>query len=77
MWPIRECEWDKGGGFTKSGPCDSQRRFPRSFAFHAVTDLLKWPFMRQPVVEDRSVQVVIGGERTGQSQRLMETDFCR
>ena len=30
-WPIRECEWDKGGGFTKSGPGDSQMHFPRSF----------------------------------------------
>ena len=29
--PIRECEWDMGGGFTKSGPGDSQTRFPRSF----------------------------------------------
>ncbi len=28
MWPIRECEWDTLGGFTKSGPGDSQRRFP-------------------------------------------------
>ena len=33
--------------------------------------------MVQPVVEDRSVQVVIGGERAGQSQRLMEADFNR
>ena len=28
--PIRECEWDMRGGFTKSGPGDSQLRFPRS-----------------------------------------------
>ena len=28
--PIRECEWDKGGGFTNSGPGDSQIRLPRS-----------------------------------------------
>ena len=28
--PIRECEWDKGGGFTKSGPGDSQMHSPRS-----------------------------------------------
>ena len=25
------CEWDKQGGFTKSGPGDSQNRVPRSF----------------------------------------------
>ncbi len=29
--PDPGCEWDKGGGFTKSGPSRSQRRFPRSF----------------------------------------------
>ena len=69
------CEWDKGGRFTKSGPCDSQRRFPRSIAFHAVPAPLKRPFLWQPVVEDRSVQVVIGGEGAGQPQRLMEVDF--
>ena len=28
--PIQECERDKLGRFTKSGPDDSQRRFPRS-----------------------------------------------
>ena len=31
MWPIRECEWDTPGGFTKSGPGDSQNRVPRFF----------------------------------------------
>ena len=51
--------------------------FPDRFAFHAVTAPLKRPFMLQPVVEDRSVQVVIDGERTGQSQRLLEADFNR
>ena len=38
--------------------------FPDRFAIHAVTAPLKRPFMLQPVVEDRSVQVVIDGERT-------------
>ena len=28
--PIQECEWDTSGGFTNSGPGDSQIRFPRS-----------------------------------------------
>ena len=28
--PVRECEWDKGGGFIKIGPDDSQIRLPRS-----------------------------------------------
>ena len=28
---VRECERDMRGGFTKSGPGDSQLRFPRSF----------------------------------------------
>ena len=28
--PIRECEWDTRGGFTKSDPDDSQGRFPGS-----------------------------------------------
>ena len=74
-WPIRESEWDTPGGFTNGGPGDSQMRFPRSFVFHAVTTPLKRPFMLQPVVEDRSVQVVIDGEHTGQSQRLMEPRF--
>ena len=31
LLPIQECEKDKTGGFTKSGPVDSQRRFPRFF----------------------------------------------
>ena len=71
------CEWDMRGRFTKSGTGDSQRRFPRSFAFHAVAAPLKRPFLWQPVVEDRSVRVVIDGERTGQPQRLTEADFNR
>ena len=50
---------------------------PDRFAFHAVTAPLKRPFMLPPVVEYRSVQVVVGGERAGQSQRLMEADFNR
>ena len=29
--PAPGCEWDKGGGFTKSGPGDSQMHSPRSF----------------------------------------------
>ena len=52
----------------------------RSFVldtYGGVTAALKRPFMLQPAVEDRSVQVVIDGERTGQSQRLMEADFNR
>ena len=28
--PIRECEWDMGGGFTECGPGDSQMHSPRS-----------------------------------------------
>ena len=28
--PDPGCEWDKGGGFTKSGPGDSQMRVPRA-----------------------------------------------
>ena len=58
-------------------PAIHKDAFPDRFAVHAVTAPLKRPFMLQPVVEDCSVQVVIEGERTGQSQRLMETDFNR
>ena len=45
-WPIRECEWDKGGGFTKSRPGDSQIRFPDLVSFQSVTAPLPatgWP----------------------------------
>ena len=28
--PVRECEWDMRSRFTKSGPGDSQSRFPRT-----------------------------------------------
>ena len=72
------CEWDTPGGFTKAVPVIHKTAFPDHCAFQAVMACqwpLKRPFMLQPVVEDRSVQVVIGGERTWQSQRLMEADF--
>ena len=61
----------------KAVPVIHKDAFPNRSAFHAVTAPLKRPFMVQPAVEDRSVQVVIGGERTGRSQRLMEADFNR
>ena len=44
-WPIRECEWDTPGGFTKSGPGDSQVRVPRSF-FLSVSYGLRTPGRR-------------------------------
>ena len=40
-----------------------------------VTAALKRPVEPQPAAEDRSFQVVIDGERAGQSQRLMEARF--
>ncbi len=61
----------------KAVPVIQKNASPDRCAFHAATAPLKRPFMLQPVVEDRSVQVVIGGERAGQSQRLMEADFNR
>ncbi len=61
----------------KAVPVIHKSAVPNSFAFHAVLAPLKRPFMVQSVVEDRSVQVVIGGERAGQSQRLTEADFNR
>ena len=36
--PIRECEWDKPGGFTRSGLDDSRRRLPRSLCLSASCD---------------------------------------
>ena len=61
----------------KAAPVIHKDASPDHCAFHAVTAPLKPPFMVQPVVEDRSFQVVIGGERAGQPQRLMEADFNR
>ena len=61
----------------KAVPVIHKSAVPNSFAFHAVLAPLKRPFMVQPEVEVRSVQVVIGGEHAGQSQRLMEADFNR
>ena len=61
----------------KAVPVIHKNACPDRCAFHAVLAPLKRPFMVQPVVEVRSVQVVIGGERAGQTQRLMEADFSR
>ncbi len=61
----------------KAVPVIHKNACPDRCAFHAVSAPLKRPFMVQPVVEDRSDQVVIGGERAGQSQRLTEADFNR
>ena len=46
-------------------------------SYGGVTAALKRAVELQPAAEGRSFQVVIGGERTGQSQRLMEADFSR
>ena len=40
-----------------------------------VTAALKRAVELQPAAEGRSFQVVIDGERTGQSQRLIEARF--
>lgn len=45
--------------------------------YGGVTAALKRVFAVQPAVKDRPIQVVIDGERTWQSQRLMEADFNR
>ncbi len=44
-------------------------------SYGGVTAALKRAVEGQPAVEDRSFQVVIDGERTCQSQRLMEARF--
>ncbi len=44
-------------------------------AYGGVTAVLKRAVEGHPAVEDRSFQVVMDGERTGQSQRLMEARF--
>ncbi len=44
-------------------------------SYGGVTAALKRAVERQPAVEGRSFQVVIDGERTGQSQRLLEARF--
>ena len=44
-------------------------------SFAGVTAGLKRAVKGQPAVEGRSFQVVIDGERTGQSQGLMEARF--
>ena len=40
-----------------------------------VTTALKRAFMLQPVVEGRSVQVVLGGDSNGRTTRLLEAYF--
>ena len=44
-------------------------------AYGGVTAALKRAVEGQPAAGGRSVQVVIDGERTGQSQRLLEARF--
>ena len=44
-------------------------------SYGGVTAALKRAVEGQPTVEGRSFQVVIDGERTGQSQRLLEARF--
>ena len=44
-------------------------------SYGGVTAALKRAVEGQPAVEGRSFQVVIDGERTGQSQRLLEARF--
>ena len=44
-------------------------------AYGGVTVAVKRAVEAQPAADSRSVQVVIDGERTGQSQRLMEARF--
>ena len=46
-------------------------------SYGGVTAALKRAVEGQPAAEGRSFQVVIDGERTGQSQRRMEADFSR
>ena len=80
MWPFWSVNGTSGVDSQKAVPVIHKTAFPDRCAFHAVMACqwpLKQPFMLQPVVEDRSFQVVIDGERTGQSQRLMEADFNR
>ena len=45
-------------------------------SYGGVTAALKPAVELRPAAEGRSFQVVIDGERTGQSQRLMEARFC-
>jgi hypothetical protein len=44
-------------------------------SYDGVTAALKRAVEGQPAMEDRSFQVVIDGERTGPSQRLVEARF--
>ena len=76
-WRSGSVNGTRGVDSQKAVPVIHKNACPDSFAFHAVLAPLKRPFMVQLVAEDRSVQVVIGGERAGQSQRLMEADFNR
>ena len=76
-WPLRDVNGTHRVDSQKVVPVIHKDAFPDHCAFHAVTALLKRPFMLQPVAEGRSFQVVIDGERAGQSQRLMEADFNR
>ena len=79
-WRSGSVNGTRGVDSQKAVPVIHKSACPDRCAFHAVSACqwpLKRPFMVQPVVEDRSVQVVIGGEHAGQSQRLMEADFNR
>ena len=76
-WRYGSVNGTRGVDSQKAVPVIHKNACPDRCAFHAVLAPLKRSFMVQPVVEDRSVQVVIGGECTWQSQRLMEADFSR